>query len=111
MTEAEAVTRPSADEKAVGQGSPFRRLTAADCDALAMAQARDCPLLTEDLHLRDAAKVVGVEPVGSIGLVLLAGLTGLVSRAEAVAGLDGLLETSSLFVTKPLIEQAKASLL
>lgn len=105
------VTRPSMDERFAAQQLVFRRLTEADREALVMAQARECPLLTDDLDLRDAAKVLGVHPVGTIGLVVLAALTDVVSRPEALRGLDALLVSSSLFVTKPLLDQAKATFL
>lgn len=104
------LTRPSTEERLLAASLPFRRLTGADREALAMAQARDCPLLTDDLDLRAAAKALGVRPVGSVGLIVLAGLTGVVGRSEALQALDALLASSSLFVTKRILDEAKASL-
>jgi predicted nucleic acid-binding protein len=104
------VTRPSRDEAAASEGLAFRRLGAADRVAVVMAQARECILLTDDLDLRDAAKALGVTAVGTVGLIVRAATTELLSAAEANAGLDRLLTDSSMFVTKTLVERAKAAL-
>lgn len=103
-------TRPSPDEHAAAQALPFRRLTAADREALTMAHARDRPLLTDDLDLRAAAKALEVQPLGTVGLIVLAALTDIVPKDDARRGLDDLLASSSLFVTKALTEEAKAAL-
>lgn len=104
------VTRPSRDEQAAADALPGRRLSSADRVALVMAQARDAPLLTDDLDVRDMARSLGLEAVGSVGLVLQAALARRMTTDEGHAALDALFEDSSLFVTRALIARAKAAL-
>ena len=104
------LTRPSRDEQAAADALPLRRLSATDRAALAMAQARDAPLLTDDLDLRDAARSLEVKAVGTIGLIVRAVTTKTVGRADALAALDRLVDDSSMFITRGLIERAKSAL-
>ncbi len=104
------VTRPSRDEQTAADALPARRLSSTDRVVIVMAQARDAPLLTDDLDVRDMARSLGVEVVGSIGLVLQAALAGRMTVDEGHSALDVLLEDSSLFVTRALIARAKAAL-
>lgn len=104
------ITRPSRDEQAAADSLPARRLSGADRLVIAMAQSRDAPLLTDDLDLRDAARALQVTAVGSIGLVVRAVTTRIMGRAEGLAALDRLLVDSSMFITKGLIDRAKAAL-
>lgn len=104
------VTRPSREEEAAASLVAGRRLTMADRIALVMAQARDAPLLTDDLDLRDAARSLDLRAISTIGLVVRAATTGLVARDPAFAGLDRLLADSSLFITRGLVDRAKAAL-
>ncbi|MEK6975458.1 MAG: hypothetical protein AABY18_03850 [Candidatus Thermoplasmatota archaeon] len=103
------VTRPSRDEQAAADALPVRRLSGADRLVLAFADARDAPVLTDDLDVRDAARALGIRAIGSIGIILRAITTRLLPRAEGLAALDALLEDSSMYVTRALIEQAKAA--
>lgn len=82
-------------------------LSTADCTALALAHARKFVLLTDDLDLRDAAKALGVLPVGSVGVLIRASTIGILAKEEAMKALDALLDRSSLFITRPLLERAK----
>lgn len=82
----------------------------ADGSVLAVAKQRTVPLvLTDDLDVRDAAKMLGVRPVGTIGLVIRAAKHSLLSRAEALEKLS-LLEGSSLFVTPDLLDRSKRAI-
>jgi predicted nucleic acid-binding protein len=76
---------------------------------LACADARDAPVLTDDLDVRDAARTLGIRAIGSIGIILRAITTRVLPRAEGLAALDALLEDSSMYVTRALVEQAKAA--
>lgn len=104
------VTSASRDERAAADALPTRRLSATDRLALVMAQARDAALLADDLDVRDAARSLAVTVVGSIGLIVRAVTTKLLTRDEGLAALDRLLTDSSMFITKGLIERAKAAL-
>jgi predicted nucleic acid-binding protein len=104
------LSRPSGEEMGAARAFAFRRLGPNDRLLLAMAQAREAPLLTDDLDVREAAKSLDLEVAGTIGLVLRAATRGLVTRQSALAALDRLLSDSSMFITKALIERAKAAL-
>lgn len=104
------VAAPSRDERAAADGLPGRRLSGADRMAIVMAQARDVPLLTDDLDVRDVARSLQVTAVGSIGLVVRAVTTRLLTRDEGLASLDRLLADTSMFITRALVERAKAAL-
>lgn len=104
------LTRPSREEQAAADALVMRRLNDADRLALIMAKAREAPLLTDDLDLRDAAQSLDVSAIGTIGLVIRAATTKFVERNEAVFALDRLLDYSSMFITKGLVERAKEAL-
>lgn len=63
-------------------------------------------LLTDDLAARDAARRLGVTPVGSLGIVVRAFRLGLISLLEAQHLLEDLYDQSSLFVTRAIVEIA-----
>jgi predicted nucleic acid-binding protein len=76
-----------------------------ECLFLCM-QVRMPLLLTDDLAARDAAKRLGVRPVGSLGVIIRACHVGRIALPEAEACLERLFQTSSLFVTRVLIDLA-----
>lgn len=93
------------------QGStPMGSLSVADVAAIGLARERDGLLLTDDLDLRDMARLAGVPVVGTIGVMVRAGRTGAVPRTAAMAALDALLTDSTLFITPGLIRQAQRAL-
>lgn len=101
----------SRDEAAAAKGfALFRKLSATDRTTLAIAHARDFTLVTDDIDLREACKGLGVEAVGTIGLVVRAVARGLASRDEASRALDALLVDSTLFVTPSLVDAAKQAM-
>ncbi|MBI3947327.1 MAG: hypothetical protein HY321_15495 [Armatimonadetes bacterium] len=63
-------------------------------------------LLTDDLDARDAAKKLGITPVGSLGIVVRAFRLGELSMAQAERCLRQLHEQSSLFLTSAVVESA-----
>lgn len=83
----------------------------ADGTVLAVALRDEIGLvLTDDLDLRDAAQVEGLQPVGSIGLLLRAAKEGLLDESLAREALTALGEDSSLFLTPGLVEKAQRAL-
>lgn len=82
----------------------------ADSDALATTASRRTILVTDDLDLREAAKSFGVKPVGTIGVLVRARTTDVLTTSEAHDALDALVAKSTLFITQRLIERAKAAL-
>jgi predicted nucleic acid-binding protein len=67
-------------------------------------------ILTDDLDLRDVLKSQGMQPVGSIGILLRSYRERIISYNEAVKALENLMEISSLYVTSKLIEGTKQTL-
>jgi predicted nucleic acid-binding protein len=63
-------------------------------------------LLTDDLAARDAAKRLGITPVGSLGIIVRAYRIGRLTLEEAERAIRNLQRTSSLFVTSAIIELA-----
>lgn len=63
-------------------------------------------LLTDDLAVRDAAKRLNLQPVGSLGVVVRAYKEGLISLIKAEQLMLELYTVSSLFVTKTIIDIA-----
>lgn len=67
-------------------------------------------LLTDDLAVRDAARKLGLTPVGSLGIIAKACALGRIVPDEADRHLTALGETSSLYVTRTIIEMAREEL-
>jgi len=63
-------------------------------------------LLTDDLAVRDLAQHLQLTPVGSLGVVVRAYYMGHISLSDAEHHLAALYETSSLFVTRTIVELA-----
>jgi predicted nucleic acid-binding protein len=60
-------------------------------------------LLTDDLAARNAAKRLGIMPVGSLGIIVRAYRVGRLNMDEAERAIRNLQTTSSLFVTSAII--------
>lgn len=73
--------------------------------ALAIAQERDCVLLTDDFDARKQATERGVEVHGSIGVVALGNARGDLDRDEAATVMRTLQRETSLFVTDAVVER------
>lgn len=63
-------------------------------------------ILTDDLEVREVARVLNLTPVGSLGLLVRAYVLGRMSLAEAERYMIELQEASSLFVTRAIVEEA-----
>ncbi len=63
-------------------------------------------LLTDDLAVRESAQHLQLTPVGSWGVVVRAYRMGHISLSEAEHHIAALYETSSLFVTRTIVELA-----
>jgi predicted nucleic acid-binding protein len=62
--------------------------------------------LTDDLAVRDAAKLLNIVPVGSLGIVVKAYKSGQISLNYAEQSITALHDNSSLFVTRAIVEIA-----
>ncbi len=63
-------------------------------------------LLTDDMAVRDAARLLSVIPVGSLGIIIAACKREIVSLKEAERHIADLYDVSSLFVTRDIVDLA-----
>jgi predicted nucleic acid-binding protein len=78
-----------------------------EIECLALCRALTCPLLlTDDLAARNAAKLIGIRPVGSLGVIVRAYYQGRVSLREAEDAIEKLYSISTLFVTRAIADLA-----
>jgi predicted nucleic acid-binding protein len=96
------------------QETELEGLQAGDVESLCLCQhIQMSTLLTDDLLVREAAQQLSLTPVGSLGIVVRAYRVGHISLADAERYLNALYDTSSLFVTRVIvdlaIEQLRAS--
>lgn len=80
------------------------RIGLGEAEAIALALQEKIDLfLTDDLAARGVAKAYGLEPHGSLGIILRAFREGKLSKEVAVEKVALLYEHSSLFITKDLV--------
>jgi predicted nucleic acid-binding protein len=96
------------------QETGLEGLQTGDVESLCLCQhLQVSTLLTDDLSVREAAKQLSLTPVGSLGIVVRAYRVGHISLVDAKRYLNALYDTSSLFVTRVIvdlaIEQLRAS--
>lgn len=63
-------------------------------------------LFTDDLAARSAAKKEGLDPHGTIGIILRAYRDKIITKKQTIEHLVNLKQKSSLFITNQLIEMA-----
>ncbi len=81
-------------------------LEAGEAQALALARQEKVRFFfTDDLTAREAAKELGFEVHGSVGILTRAYREGLLSRKEAVRLVLALQDKSSLFVTSAIVKE------
>lgn len=89
----------------------LRHLQMGELECLFLSRRERIPtLLTDDLAVRDAARALGITPVGSLGIILKSYKLGRLSFEEADHRLQELDRTSSLYVTRAIIELARERL-
>jgi len=67
-------------------------------------------LLTDDLAARKAAQLLGIRPVGSLGVIVRAYYQSRLSLPEAEDAIEKLHGASTLFVTRTIVDLAIAQL-
>ena len=82
------------------------KLQQAEIDALYLAYSKNSMLLTDDLEARDAARHIGVEVHGSLGIISMAYKKQTINLAEAKRFIFDLYHISTLFLTKSLVDLA-----
>jgi predicted nucleic acid-binding protein len=63
-------------------------------------------LLTDDMRVRVAADRLGLQPVGSLGVIVRSFRAGRIDLEQAESLIRGVQQVSSLFVTPRVIEIA-----
>jgi predicted nucleic acid-binding protein len=88
-------------------GHKLERLQAGERESLLLCSKLAVPvLLTDDLAVRRAAKVLGLTPVGSLGVIAKAHQMGRIAIDAAERHLRELYTVSSLFVTQAIVDLA-----
>ncbi len=89
------------------QENDLENLHDGERECLYLCQQMGVPiLLTDDLAVRKAAKLLNLIPVGSLGVVVRAYRLGRIALADAERHITDLYDTSSLFVTRVIVELA-----
>ena len=97
-----------ADSELIKNLSNRFKLSHTDSSVLVLAHRIKAKIVfTDDLELRDAAKLIGLTPVGTIGILIRAYRERHLSIKKFDEALDNLLSKSSLYITKKLILQVK----
>lgn len=92
--------------------SNLQLLHAGEQGALLLAERLHVRLfLTDDLAAREAAKTIGLQPVGSLGLIVRAYAEGELDVDSVILRLRALQEKSSLYVTGQIVETAIKAIL
>jgi len=104
----EVVRFREADKVSVEYTALKFAISVADAAVLHCARTKAARIvLTDDLELREIARNRGLQPVGSIGLLLRSCRAKILTKPETLASLDDLMAKSSLFMTLGLINKAK----
>ena len=82
-------------------------LHAGECECLYCCKTMNIGiLLTDDLAVRDAARRLGITPVGSLGVVVRACRTKMIAVDDAIRRIIDLHDVSSMFVTRAIVDLA-----
>ncbi len=83
------------------------RLGLAEAQAISLSLESGVRLiLTDDLDAREAARSLGLDPHGSVGILLRAFRQGMLSQEDAIQAIEGLNSKSSLYLTSDLAKRA-----
>jgi predicted nucleic acid-binding protein len=89
------------------QENALSELHGGEQEGLYLCREMDIPLLlTDDLAAREAAKRLGITPIGSLGIVVKAYHLGQIALEEAERYIAALYDVSSLYVTRTIVELA-----
>lgn len=76
---------------------------AGEAEAIALASEKNCLLISDDKQARAAAKRLGVSVIGTVGILIRAKQTGIISEIKII--LDNL-EANDFFISRGLREEA-----
>jgi len=110
LHELQNITRYALSQQAVADfilDNNLAHLHSGECECLYLCQQINIfTLLTDDLSAREAAKKLNRQPVGSLGIIVKAYKMGRLSLPLAEQYLHELYMTSTLFVTKAIVNIA-----
>ena len=102
----ERITR--ADSAHIKNISKRYKLSLTDASVLALAHRIKAKIVfTDDLEIREVAKLIGLTPAGTMGILIRAYRENHLSIKKLDVALDNLLSKSSLYITEELILQVK----
>ena len=88
-------------------GKKLERLQAGELEGLYLCSQLRVPIiLTDDLAVREAARDLALQPIGSLGIIAHAFRAGRIARQVAEQALVDLYDVSSLFVTRTIVDLA-----
>ncbi len=100
-------TASASDVLRYSQDNVLEGLHAGELESLYLCQEIGVyTILTDDLAVRDAAKGLGIRPVGSLGVIVRAYQMGMIELSIAEALLHDLYLESSLYVTRAIVDLA-----
>ena len=76
---------------------------AGEAEAIALASEKNCLLISDDKQARTAAKRLGVDVIGTVGVLIRAKQNGIISEIKPI--LDNL-ESNDFFISRALREEA-----
>jgi uncharacterized protein len=76
---------------------------AGEAEAIALASEKNCLLISDDKQARAAAKRLGVNVIGTVGVLIRAKQNGIISEIKTI--LDNL-ESNDFFISRALREEA-----
>jgi len=83
-------------------------LHAGELEVMLLAQERGIGLVAlDDLLARRKAKQMGLQPIGTVGILLLARKQGLLDAAQAMAKIEKLVEIHGLYLSERVLENVR----
>ena len=100
-------TLPNTSVARFVQENDLSELHSGEQESLYLCREMGIPLLlTDDLAAREAAKRLGITPIGSLGIIVKAYHLGQIALEEAERYIAALYDVSSLYVTRTIVELA-----
>jgi len=82
-----------------------------ELEALVLARETEVDLIAlDDRMARHRARRMGLEPIGTVGLLVLAHQRGLIDGQSAKTMIDSLFQAHGLYLSATILEQVRASL-
>ena len=111
LSDAKRWTLPAEELESFIAANRLEHLQRGELECLYLSSQEKIPLLlTDDLAVRDAARALGKTPIGSLGVIVKAHQLQRLSLEDADHRLMELDRTSTLYVTRAIVEMAREQL-